>query len=104
MAVKKYLTKTINFGKRGTLSRTWIEEFTKQYGNRALSREIRRLINSAYGGNPQDAYFQKEVKKRSLLNARLEAVKQMQASKVLIVNIDEELVKLGYDPEQEVLK
>ena len=92
MTNKKYLIKSINFGKKGELSREIIEVLEKRAGKIGLSKEIKRAIVFYF---MDDKQFN-EIKIKKLLHERKELSLQIpEISKELQYN-EKKLNKLGY--------
>jgi len=96
MVKQKYFVTSINFGKKGDLSREIIEQLLKKVGKTGLSKEIRNAV-VFYFSNNKDF---NEAKIAQLINQRKDIKKQIpEISRQLLEN-EKSLNKLGFKLEE----
>jgi len=93
MSQKKYLRTSINFGKRGELSREIVEKIIKKKGNVGLSEEIRKALVTHFSNKPEF----KEAKINSLIEERKKLHKELKNLSEKLSNNGDDLEKLGYE-------
>ena len=94
---KKYLIKSVNFGKPGEISRELIEEYEKSFGSNKTSEMIRDLITKSLSANKEFDYFKirnlKEERKKIFQDIKESQAKlKLNAEKLSMLGLSEEAI------------
>jgi hypothetical protein len=96
MAKQKYFVTSINFGKKGELSREIIEQLLKKVGKIGLSKEIRNAVVFYFSNNKNF----NEAKINQLINQRKEIKARIPEISRQLEDNEKSLNKLGFKLEE----